>query len=99
VADGCGLRNGRQFCELSPASPDGFRLDMNGNLWAAAALAGAEHDGVHVFAPDGNRIGVIHAPEGVSNVCFGGVKRNRLFMTGSQSIYALYVEAQGVPYG
>lgn len=98
VVDGVRLTNGRQFCELSPASPDGFRLDMDGNLWAAAAWAGPEHDGVHVFAPDGDRIGVIHTPEGVSNVCFGGIKRNRLFMTGSQSIYALYVESQGAPY-
>jgi gluconolactonase len=92
------LANGRQFCELSPASPDGFRLDMDGNLWSAAAWAGPEHDGVHVYAPDGDRIGVIHTPEGVSNLCFGGVKRNRLFMTGSQSVYSLYVETQGAPY-
>ena len=53
---------------------------------------------MHVFAPDGALIGKIHLPEGVSNVCFGGVKRNRLFMTGSQSVYALYVETQGLPY-
>ncbi len=53
---------------------------------------------MHVFAPDGAKIGVIHLPEGASNLCFGGVKRNRLFITASQSIYALYVDAQGVPY-
>lgn len=98
VVDGKRLANGRQFCEMSPASPDGFRLDTEGNLWAAAAWAGPGHDGVHVFAPDGDCIGRIHTPEGVSNLCFGGAKRNRLFMTASQSIYALYVEAQGVPY-
>lgn len=98
VVDGVGLANGRQFCELSPASPDGFRLDVDGNLWSAAAWAGPDRDGVHVFAPDGDRIGAIHTPEGVSNLCFGGVKRNRLLMTGSQSIYSLYVETQGAPY-
>jgi gluconolactonase len=98
VVDGTRLTNGRQFCDLAPAGPDGFRLDMDGNLWAAAAWAGAGHDGVQVFAPDGTRIGAIHVPEGVSNLCFGGMKRNRLFMTGSQSVYSLYVEAQGVPY-
>ena len=52
-----------------------------------------------MFAPDGTKIGAIHLPEGVSNLCFGGVKRNRLFMTGAQSLYALYVDAQGVAYG
>jgi gluconolactonase len=50
---------------------------------------------VHVFAPDGQRIGQILLPEIGSNLCFGGAKRNRLFITASQSLYALYVEAQG----
>jgi gluconolactonase len=50
---------------------------------------------VHVFAPDGVRIGIIHLPEICSNVCFGGPKRNRLFMTASQSLYAVYVETTG----
>jgi gluconolactonase len=98
VVDGVRLTGRRQFCELSPAGPDGFRLDMDGNLWSAAGWAGAGHDGVQVFAPDGEKIGAIHLPEGVSNVCFGGVKRNRLFMTAGQSVYSLYVETQGVPY-
>ena len=98
VVDGVSLANPRQFCDLGQAGPDGFRVDVDGNLWAAAAWAGPGHDGVHVFAPDGALIGKIHLPEGVSNVCFGGVKRNRLFMTGSQSVYALYVETQGLPY-
>jgi gluconolactonase len=51
-----------------------------------------------VFAPDGDKIGVIHLPEGAANLCFGGVKRNRLFIAASQSIYAVYVDAQGMPY-
>ena len=54
--------------------------------------------GSSVFAPHGMKIGAIHLPEGVSNLCFGGEKRPRLFMTGSQSICSLYVETQGVPY-
>jgi gluconolactonase len=52
-------------------------------------------DGVMVFAPDGDLIGRIALPERCANVCFGGLKRNRLFMAGSQSIYALYVNTQG----
>ena len=52
-------------------------------------------DGVHVFAPDGTRIGLIKLPEICSNVCFGGAKRNRLFMTASQSLYAVYTGARG----
>ena len=53
---------------------------------------------MQVFAPNGDKIGAIHTPEGISNVCFGGANRNRLFMTGSQSIYSLYTEAQGMAY-
>ena len=71
---------------------------MDGNVWSAAGWGGAGFDGVHVFAPDGTLIGAIHLPEAVSNVCFGGVKRNRLFITASQSLYSLYVETQGMPY-
>ena len=74
---------------------DGIRADRDGNLWAGAGWGGEGYDGVHVFAPDGQRIGQILLPEICSNVCFGGAKRNRLFMTASQSLYALYVEAQG----
>ena len=80
------------------AVPDGIRVDIDGNVWSAAGWGGEGSDGVHVFAPDGDKIGEIHLPEVVSNVCFGGVKRNRLFMTGSQSLYSIYVETQGVPY-
>ena len=58
-----------------------------------AGWVGEGYDGVHIFAPDGERIGEILLPEICSNVCFGGTKRNRLFMTGSQSLYAVYVEA------
>ena len=95
VVDGKRLANGRMFCDMAPGLADGIRCDTDGNLWASAGWAGEGYDGVHVFAPDGSLIGKINLPEICSNLCFGGVKRNRLFMTGSQSLYALYVETQG----
>ena len=75
---------------------DGIRCDVDGNLWSSAGWAGAGFDGGHVFEPrEGKRIGQILLPEICSNLCFGGPKRNRLFMTASQSVYSLYVETQG----
>lgn len=76
---------------------DGIRCDTDGNVWASAGWAeiGEGYDGVHIFTPEGQRIGQIRLPEVCSNVCFGGPKRNRLFMTASQSLYSVYVEAQG----
>ncbi len=74
---------------------DGIRADVDGNIWAAAGWVGDGFDGVHVFAPDSTRIGMILLPEICANLCFGGRKRNRLFMAASQSIYAVYVETQG----
>ena len=75
---------------------DGIRCDIDGNVWASAGWVGDGYDGVHVFEPkEGVRIGQIRLPEICSNVCFGGSKRNRLFMTGSTSLYAVYVETQG----
>ncbi len=74
---------------------DGIRADIQGNIWAGAGWAGEGYDGVHVFAPDGDRIGQILMPEICSNVCFGGPNRDRLFITASQSVYALYVNTQG----
>ena len=75
---------------------DGIRCDVDGNIWASAGWVGDGYDGVHVFEPkEGVRIGQIRLPEICSNVCFGGTKRNRLFMTGSTSLYAVYVETQG----
>src|SRR6516162_7899464 len=74
---------------------DGIRADVDGNIWIGAGWVGEGYDGVHIFAPDGTRIGQILLPEICANICFGGPKRNRLFMAASQSLYALYVEAQG----
>jgi gluconolactonase len=100
VADGKSLRNGRTFCSMDlqgrgSGFADGIRADTDGNIWSSAGWVGPGYDGVHVFSPDGQRIGMIFLPEICSNVCFGGRKRTRLFMTGSQSLYAVYVEAQG----
>jgi gluconolactonase len=71
---------------------DGFRVDTKGNVWASAG------DGVHVYAPDGMLIGKISVPEVVANVCFGGPKRNRLYICGTTSLYAIYVNAQGATW-
>lgn len=100
VVDGTKLRNGRQFVSVELAGKgagfaDGIRADVDGNIWAACGWVGPGYDGVHVFTPEGERIGMILLPEVCANVCFGGSKRNRLFMASSQSLYAVYVETQG----
>ena len=92
------LTNGRVFCDMGQALSDGFRCDTDGNIWTSASWGSPEDDGVHVFAPDGDLIGKIHLPEPISNLCFGGLKKNRLFMTAGQSLYSLYVEAQGAQF-
>ena len=94
------LRDGKRFVSMElegvgKGQADGIRADVDGNIWSSAGWVGDGYDGVHIFAPDGTRIGQIRLPEMCSNVCFGGRKRNRLFMTGSQSLYAVYVETQG----
>ena len=89
--------NGRLFFD-GKGFADGIRVDTEGNVWAAFS-GGAGEDGVAVFAPDGTLIGRILLPERCANLCFGGRKRNRLFMTASQSVYALYVEAISVAGG
>ena len=95
VEDGVRLKNGRMFANLAPGSSDGIRCDVDGNVWSAAGWAGEGFNGVHVFAPDGKLIGRIHIPETCANLCFGGAKKNRLFMAASQSLYALYVNTEG----
>jgi gluconolactonase len=100
VGDGVKLRNRQLFTSMElkgkgTGAADGIRADVDGNIWAAAGWVGDGYDGVHIFAPNGDRIGQILLPEICSNLCFGGTKRNRLFMTGSQSLYAVYVETQG----
>jgi gluconolactonase len=107
VVDGVRLVRGREFTSMvwkRPGQPDmagladGIRADIAGNIYAGAGWVGTGYDGVHVFAPDGTRIGVVLLPEICSNVCFGGPKRNRLFMCGSQSLYAVYLETRGAHF-
>lgn len=101
--DGAKLKNGREFASMKmnlngkevAGLADGIRCDKDGNIWAGAGWVGEGYDGVHIFNPGGNRIGQIVLPEVCSNICFGGLRRNRLFMTASRSLYAVYVEAQG----
>ena len=95
VVDGARLTNKRQFVNMAPGSSDGIRCDMDGNVWSAAGWGDDRYNGVHVFAPDGTLIGKIHLPETCANLCFGGTKKNRLFIAASQSLYSVYVEAQG----
>ena len=95
VTDDNRLENGRLFVDMNPGMADGIRCDEDGNLWAAAGWAGPGFDGAHCYAPDGTRIGQIHLPEICANLCFGGAGKNRLFMAGSQSLYAVYVETTG----
>jgi gluconolactonase len=96
VVDGAQLENGRIFYELEASIADGICCDVDGNLWSSSGWGGPDDNGVHVLTPEGDLIGKIHLPEVVSNLCFGGLKRNRLFITASQSIYSIYVETQGV---
>ncbi len=94
-ADGAKLANKRVHIDAGPGAPDGMRCDVDGNLWCGWGMGTPELDGVMVFAPDGKPIGRIALPERCANLCFGGLKRNRLFMAASQSVYALYVNTQG----
>jgi gluconolactonase len=98
--DGRTIANRRVLIDAGPdGTPDGMRCDVDGNLWCGWGMGSPELDGVLVFAPDGTRIGRIALPERCANVCFGGRKRNRLFMAAAQSLYALYVNTQGAPGG
>lgn len=100
VIDGKRLDRGRGFIDAGPdGTPDGFRVDVDGNLWCGWGMGAAELDGVRVFDPHGVAIGHIRLPERAANVCFGGRWRNRLFMAASHGLYSLYVNTQGVPGG
>jgi gluconolactonase len=96
VVGGVKLSNSRVLIDAGPGgTPDGMRCDVDGNIWAGWGMGTAELDGVMVFNPAGEPIGRIALPERCANVCFGGRKRNRLFMAASHSVYALYVNTQG----
>jgi gluconolactonase len=99
VTDDGKLANGRVLIKAEEdGTPDGFRVDVDGNLWCGWGM-GPGHDGVMIFNPDGKPIGKIVLPERAANVCFGGRYRNRLFMAASHSVYSLYVNTQGVAGG
>ena len=92
--DGTALKNGRRLTQLTVPGggrsyADGIRCDVDGNIWCGA------NPGVQVVAPDGTPIGMIRLPETCANVCFGGARRTRLFMTASQSLYSVYVNVRG----
>ena len=90
------LTNDKVFAEdFAPGFTDGVRTDIDGNVWCSMGWADPKEDGVRCYAPSGELIGKIHLPETCANLCFGGKKRNRLFMTASTSVYSVYVETQG----
>jgi gluconolactonase len=84
--------NGRHFHTISPGCADGIRCDSDGNLWSSAA------EGVHCIAPDGHLMGKILVPELVSNLCFGGRAKHRLFITATTSIYAVVLNRNGAQW-
>ena len=99
VVTGRTLANRRVLIDAGPqGTPDGFRCDIDGNLWCGWGMGAAGLDGVHIFNPAGKLIGRIDLPERCANLCFGGVHRNRLLMAASTSVYSLYVNTQGVGY-
>ena len=100
IEQGTKLAGGRTLLTAETGgTPDGLRCDVDGNLWVGWGMGVEGLDGVAVFNRDGKPIGRINMPERVANVCFGGLRRNRLFMAASTSLFSLYVNTQGVPGG
>jgi gluconolactonase len=89
------LANPHVFADFAPGGTDGIRCDTDGNLWCSWGWGGPDTNGVRVHHPDGALLAILHTPEIVANLCFGGPKRNRLFMCASTSIYSVYVNAIG----
>ena len=97
--NGATLRRRGTFVACQPGeTPDGFRVDIDGNLWCGWGMTAA-FDGVRIYNNAGAPIGHVHLPERCANLCFGGRHRNRLFMAAAQSLYSLYVGTQGVAGG
>lgn len=90
VSDNNKLSGGQVFCEVDPGVPDGFRLDIHGNVWSSC------QDGVVCFSPDGIALGKIRIPTMVANLTFGGPRRNRMFITATNALYAVYVATTGI---
>jgi gluconolactonase len=104
VSAGNTLTSGRRFADFTidgvKCSPDGVRCDVDGNLWCSSNAGRAVgYSGVTVWTPQGKLIGRIRLPEVCGNLCFGGAKRNRLYMAASQSLYAVYVNTRGAGPG
>jgi gluconolactonase len=95
VDNGTRLANNRIFLNAGPGTIDGFRVDVDGNLWCGWGMGSEELDGVSIFTPQAKLIGHIKLPERCANLCFGGQKRNRLFMAAGHSLYSVYVNTQG----
>jgi gluconolactonase len=89
VSDDGKLSKSRVFATCDVGLFDGFRCDTKGRVWSSAG------DGVHCYAPDGRLLGKILVPETVANVCFGGVKKNRLYICGTTSLYAILTHVNG----
>jgi gluconolactonase len=89
VAGDLSLSGGEVFAESTCGLFDGFRLDTEGRIWTSAG------DGVHVYDPDGTLLGKVRVPEVVANVCFGGPKRNRLYICATTSLYAILLPVNG----
>ncbi len=103
-ADNATLSNGKRFSDFMidgvKCGPDGVRCDVHGYVWCSSNAGRAVgYSGVTVWTPEGKLIGRIRLPEVCGNICFGGPKRNRLFMAASQSLYAVYVNTQGAGPG
>jgi gluconolactonase len=93
VENGTKLANKRTFIDCDGGMADGFTVDEDGNLWCGWG-GSAEKNGVSVFNPHGKRIGFIKTPERITNLVFGGARKNRLFMTGGKNLYAIYVNTR-----
>ena len=96
ASDGMKILNKRVLIDAGSGTPDGFRVDVDGNLWCGWGMGSEELDGVMIFSSDGTPIGRIALPERCANLCFGGRANSRIFMAASTSIYALYVNVSGV---
>jgi gluconolactonase len=90
--DGTRLSGGEVFHKVAPGYCDGMRVDEDGNLWSSAG------DGVHCISPAGELLGKVLVPHAVSNLCFGGLDKNRLFIGGSHTLYAIFLNRRGVQW-
>jgi gluconolactonase len=88
--------NNKVFADMpKPSITDGVRCDTEGRVWCSVGWGDPNEDGVRSYTKDGELLGKIHIPETVANLCFGGQQRNRLYICGSTSLYAVYTSAQG----